>query len=151
VTTSPSRALAAADASAIPGVRGVPSWGAILIAVVFTAVGVVINVNADLPDGQTTGWPLRILFVLGVALAALAVRRGSVFTAMVQPPLVLAVALMVGGMLAEKGLVFSGVDVVKSFPLMIVGTAVGLVIGLVRLVAQPVSRRSPADVTSAHA
>jgi len=48
-------------------------------------------------DGFTTGllaWGLRIGFYLGVVLAALFVRRGSIFTAMVQPPLVLVIGIV---------------------------------------------------------
>lgn len=155
MTSTPSRAVAPADASAVPSVRGLRSWGAVLVAVAFTAVGAVIGVN-NLADGQSlaTSWPLRILFVVGVVLAALAVRRGAIFTAMVQPPLVLAVAIVVGGTLnSSKGLLFSGVDVVKSFPLMVVGTAAAILIGGIRMVAQPLRRSAAAarPQASAHA
>src|SRR6478672_4444853 len=153
MTSTPGRALASADASALPTVRGLPSWGAVLVAVVFTAVGVVIDLNST--SAQSVGWPLRILFVAGVVLAALAVRRGAIFTAMVQPPLVLAAAIVVGGLLdgSGGGLLNTGLDVVRAFPLMVVGTAAGIVIGVIRLVAQPLRRRSAATEpqASAHA
>jgi len=155
VTSAPSRAIAPADASAVPSVRGLRSWGAVLVAVVLTLAGVIINVNSDLPDGQSTGWPLRILFVGGVVLAALLVRRGSIFTAMVQPPLVLAGCLVLGDYLGphSDGLLSSGVDLVRSFPLMVVGTAAAIVVGVIRLVAQPLRRRTSSDrpQSSAHA
>jgi len=153
VTSTPNRAILPADASAVPSMRGLPSWGAILVAVVFTAVGVVIDLNSG--SEQAVGWPLRILFVAGVVLAALAVRRGAIFTAMVQPPLILAGALLFGGLLEGSGggLLNTGLDVVRAFPLMVVGTAAAVVIGVIRLVAQPLRRRSGTTTsqTSAHA
>jgi hypothetical protein len=142
-----------ADASAVPTVRGLHSWGAVLVAVVFTGIGVVVELNGT--SAQSVGWPLRILFVAGVVLAALAVRRGAIFTAMVQPPLVLAAAIVVGGLLdgSGGGLLNTGLDVVRAFPLMVVGTAAAVVIGVIRMVAQPLHRRSAAGTaqTSAHA
>ncbi len=153
MTSSPTSTLAPADASAIPGIRGLHSWGAVLVAVVFTAVGVVLNLNTDLAAGQATGWGLKILFVAGVVLAALAVRRGAIFTAMVQPPLVFAAGMIIGGLLHGSGLVNTGIDLVKAFPLMLVGTAAAIIIGLIRLVAQPLRghSRSGRPQASAHA
>ncbi len=122
------------------------------MAVVFTTVGVVIDLNST--SEESAGWPLRILFVAGVVLAALAVRRGAIFTAMVQPPLVLAAAIVIGGLLnGSGGLLNTGLDVVRAFPLMLVGTAAAVVIGVIRLVAQPLRRRSSAGTpqSSAHA
>ena len=87
VTTTSAPRLAIADASVVTSFRGWPSWAVILLAVVLTLVGTAI-------DGFTTGvlaWGLRIGFYIGVIGAALIVRRGSIFTAMVQPPLVLVV------------------------------------------------------------
>lgn len=129
------------------------SWGAVLVAVVFTGVGVLLNLNADLAEGQATGWGLDILFVAGVVLAAVAVRRGAIFTAMVQPPLVFAAGMIIGGLVHGNGLVTTGIDVVKSFPLMLIGTAAAVIIGLIRLVAQPLRghRRSEQPQASAHA
>ncbi len=151
MTSSSSRAILPADASAIPTVRGLHSWGAVLVAVVFTGIGVVIDLNSS--SEQSVGWPLRILFVAGVVLAALAVRRGAIFTAMVQPPLVLAAAIVVGGLLdgSGGGLLNTGLDVVRAFPLMVVGTAAAVVIGVIRLVAQPLRRRSGAGTSQASA
>lgn len=130
-----------------------PAWAAVLIAVVLTGIGVVLNLNGENPGGEAIGWALRIAFVGGVVIAVLAVRRRAVFTGMVQPPLVLAAALLIGGLVSSKGLVLSGVDVVKSFPLMVVGTAAAVVIGLIRLVAQPLRRRdsTAANQERAHA
>ena len=71
--------------------------------------------------------------------AALLVRRGSIFTAMVQPPLVLVVGLVVGGMLFTDagGLYGTALRLIATFPTMAMGTAAAILIGLIRIVAQP--------------
>ena len=79
-------------------------------------------------DGLTTGvlaWGLRLGFYLGVVLAALLVRRASIFTAMVQPPLVLVVGIVVGGMLFADtgGLYGTALKIIGTFPTMAIGTA----------------------------
>ena len=129
------------DTSVLPGVRGLPSWAVIVLAVVLTLAGAAI-------DGVTTGvlsWGLRIGFYLGVVLAALLVRRGSVFTAMVQPPLVLVVGVVIGGVLftGSGGLSATGLRLIGAFPTMAMGTAAAVLIGLIRILAQPMrgSRR----------
>jgi hypothetical protein len=93
-------------------------------------------------DGLTTGllaWGLRIGFYLGVVSAALLVRRGSIFTAMVQPPLVLVFGIVVGGMLFTQagGLYGTALKIIGTFPTMAIGTAVAVLIGLIRILAQP--------------
>ena len=128
--------LAPADASVLPSVRGLPSWAVILIALALTLGGTAV-------DGATTGtlaWGLRIGFYLGVILAALLVRRGSIFTAMVQPPLVLVFGLVVGGMLFtnSSGLYSTALKIIGTFPTMAIGTAAAVLIGLIRIVAQPI-------------
>lgn len=137
--TTPSYSIAPADASVITTVRGLPSWGAVLVGVGFTVGGVVLS---RIVSGSI-GWIFTTTFVLGVVLAVLAVRRGSIFTAMVQPPLLLAPAVLIGNWLGNsQGLVYNGFEMVKAFPLMAISTAVVLVLGLVRIIAQPI-RRAP--------
>ena len=120
-------------------VRGVPAWGAILIAVVLSALGAVAD---GLGNGQL-GWGFGIGFVLGIALAALAVRRGSVFTAMVQAPLVMVVVTVIAQrLMVSERITFLLIKVVNAFPTMAVGTAVGLLLGLARLLAQPLRARA---------
>jgi hypothetical protein len=121
----------------------------VLVGVAFTAGGVAL----DLAISGGLGWIFRVCYVAGVVLAVLAVRRGSIFTAMVQPPLILAPAVLIGSWLGNgQGLVYNGFDVVKAFPLMAISTAVVVVLGLVRIIAQPIRRsakratRQPAGV-----
>ncbi len=135
MTTNAATRSPIADSSVLPGVRGLPSWAVIVLAVVLTLGGAAI-------DGLTTGslsWGLRIGFYLGVVLAALLVRRGSIFTAMVQPPLVLVVGVVLGGMLftGSGGLYSTGLKLIGSFPTMALGTAAAVLIGLIRILAQP--------------
>jgi hypothetical protein len=140
--TTPSNSFApadAADASVITTVRGLPSWGAVLVGVVFTIGGIVLSRVVS----GSIGWIFSALFIAGVVLAVLAVRRGSIFTAMVQPPLLLAPAVLIGNWLSNsQGLVYNGFEMVKAFPLMAISTAIVLVLGLIRIIAQPI-RRAP--------
>lgn len=132
------RALNPADASVLLSVRGVPSWGAVLIGLVFGIVGMI----AGHSDGEyTVGWLFGLIFTAGIVLATLAVRRGSLFTAMVQAPILL--TLLVFGtfrFLAASKLWESALEIVASFPIMAVATGSALLLGLVRIIAQPVRR-----------
>lgn len=86
----------------------------------------------------TVGWIFGAIFTLGIVLATLAVRRGNLFTAMVQAPIVL--TLLVFGtfrLFGGQGTIFSASKVVTSFPIMAVATGVALVLALVRIIAQP--------------
>ncbi|MGJ0120463.1 DUF6542 domain-containing protein [Williamsia sp. MIQD14] len=108
--------------SVLPTVRGVPWWGAVLIAVVPTVAGAIID--ASNTDGLSTTY--RILYFVGCVAAVLAVRRRSLFTAISQPPLIaFGVALVTLYLLkADSG---SGLrqlilnvmlPIAKTFPLM---------------------------------
>jgi len=135
VTTNAAARPRLADASVVSSVRGWPSWAVIVLALGCTLAGAAI-------DGLTVGvlsWGLRIGFYLGVLGAALLVRRASIFTAMVQPPLVLVVGLVVGGMLFinSGGLYATALRLIATFPTMALGTAAAVLIGLSRIVAQP--------------
>ena len=136
--SSPQRRVRPADSSVLLAVRGVPSWGAILIALVFGIVGLFAGHSGGT---YTVGWTFGIVFVVGIVLAVLAVRRGSIFTAMVQAPIVLTV-LEFGAfkLLASQGTVFTATKIVASFPVMAVATGAALLLGLVRIIAQPLGR-----------
>ncbi|MET0966032.1 MAG: DUF6542 domain-containing protein [Nakamurella sp.] len=149
MTTRTATRIATADASVLSTVRGWPSWAVILLALVLTLGGTAV-------DGVTTGvlaWGLRIGFYLGVILAALVVRRGSIFTAMVQPPLVVIFGLVVGGMLFTNagGLYGTALRIIGTFPTMAIGTAAAVLIGLIRILAQPLRSGRGATRPPAHA
>ncbi len=146
MTTKSATRLSTADASVLTSVRGWPSWAAVLLAAGLTLAGTAV-------DGLTTGalsWGLRIGFYLGVLLAALAVRRGSIFTAMVQPPLVLVFGIVIGGWLFTQagGMYGTALKIIGSFPTMAIGTALAVIVGLIRILAQP-ERSSRSHAASA--
>jgi hypothetical protein len=132
-----------ADASVLLAVRGVPSWGAVIIAAVLGVIGIVIDKAAS---AAAIGWGFGICLTLGVALAVLAVRRGSIFTGMVQAPILMAILVFFAfKVLADEGTIFSATKIVTNFPTMAVATGVGLLLGLVRIIAQPVRPRRPSS------
>ena len=129
-----------ANASALRSIAGIPSWGAVLVALVLTALGATVD---GLVSG-TPSWGFRVGFVAGVALAALLVRRASIFTALVQPPLVMVVVIFIAlRLMASERMTITLIKVVNTFPTMVVGTAVAVVLCVVRLFAQPLRRPAP--------
>lgn len=142
MTTNSATHLSLADSSVLTSVRGWPSWAVVLLAVALTFAGTAV-------DGLTTGalsWGLRIGFYLGVVAAAVLVRRRSIFTAMVQPPLILVFGIVVGGSLFTNagGMYGTALKIIGSFPTMAIGTALAVIIGLIRIVAQPLRTRDHA-------
>jgi len=131
-----------ADASAVPTITGLRSWGAVLVAVLLTALGAAIDgsVNAQL------SWGFRIGFVLGVALAALLVRRASIFTAMVQAPLVMVVVIVVAlRLMSSESMKITAIKIITAFPTMLTGSVVALLLCVVRILAQPMRRPKQAS------
>lgn len=135
VTYPPRRTLQPADSSVLLTVRGLPSWGAILVALVVGGLGMV----AGHSGGQyTVGWIFGGIFTIGIVLATLAVRRGSLFTAMVQAPIILTfLVFCTFRFFGGQGTIFSASKIVTSFPVMAVATGVALLLALVRIIAQP--------------
>jgi hypothetical protein len=135
------------DASAVSTIRGIPSWAAILVAVGLTAFGAAI-------DGIVTGtlsWGFRLGFVAGVGLAALLVRRGSIFTALVQPPLVMVVVSFISlRLMASERTTISLIKVVNAFPTMVIGTALAVVLCVIRIFAQPLRKSKQSEPQRAH-
>ncbi|MEO7124513.1 MAG: DUF6542 domain-containing protein [Nakamurella sp.] len=135
MTYPPRRSLQPVDSSVLLTVRGVPSWGAVLIALVIGAVGMVVGHSG----GQyTIGWIFGTIFTFGIVLATLAVRRRNLFTAMVQAPILLTLLVFVTfRLVGGQGTIFSATKVVSSFPIMAVATGAALLLALVRIIAQP--------------
>lgn len=135
----------------MPTLPGVPWWAVVAIAFVLTVIGAIIA-GKDFGNGVPSS--LWIFFLAGVIIAVLAARRRSVFTGMVQPPLIAAIVVFLGGKIFGGLAAFdAGFNVVKIFPMMAVGTGIAVVIGLLRMAAQPLRamapRRKPADQLSA--
>jgi hypothetical protein len=113
----------------------VPWWTALLIAVTGTAIGYGIDAGHKELTHVFAG-----LYIAGCVVAVLAVRQSGVFTAVIQPPLILFCAVPGAYFLFHGGkvgnvkdlLINCGYPLIERFPLML-GTAGGvLLIGLVR-------------------
>lgn len=129
--------------------RGLPWWGAVLLALLLAIVGAVIDKGRLVDDTSLTGFGLyHALFLAGCVLAVLGVRRRNLFGPMVQPPLIFAATFvpvqLMGreptGAAAETGtkkLVFEvALPLASSFPWMAGATAATIVLGVIRLFLQ---------------
>jgi hypothetical protein len=128
---------ATSNRSIFPKISGVPWWAAILIAMTATGMGLAF-------DSGSGGKELTIVFaasyVVGCLAAVLAVRQSGVFTAVIQPPLLLFCAvpgaywLFHGAKVAgvKDILINCGYPLIERFPLMAFTSAGVLLIGLVR-------------------
>ncbi|ORA10606.1 DUF6542 domain-containing protein [Mycobacterium asiaticum] len=121
--------------SIVPNIPGVPWWAAVLIAVGATAVGYAIDAGQKELTHVFAGF-----YIAGCVVAVLAVRQAAVFTAVIQPPLILfcsvpgAYWLFHGGKVDKfKDLLINcGYPLIERFPLML-GTAGGvLLLGMIR-------------------
>jgi hypothetical protein len=118
--------------------RGLPWWGAVLLAFGLALVGAI----ADMQLQNSLGWVFRICYFLGAVAAISAVQRRSLFGPMVQPPLVLAitvplVVLLISGLPANSDTLAKalavGTPLINGFPTMAVTTGFTLAIGILRL------------------
>lgn len=121
--------------SIVPNIPGVPWWAAVLIATTATALGYVFDAGHKELTHVFAGF-----YIAGCLAAVLAVRQSGVFTAVIQPPLILFFAVPGAYWLFHGGkvnklkdlLINCGYPLIERFPLML-GTAGGvLLIGLVR-------------------
>ncbi|WP_149360951.1 DUF6542 domain-containing protein [Lolliginicoccus suaedae] len=123
--------------SLLPHRSGVPWWGAIAIAVGLTIVGIAL----DAVRGDELTLVFSIFYFLGCVAAVVLVQQRALFTAMVQPPLILFVAVPLayqvivpetaGGLRTR---IFDLViPLVSRFPLMLLVAAAVVVIGGIRL------------------
>ena len=129
--------MAADNRSAHPNIPGVPWWGAVLIAVGASAAGFAVDAGSG--NGELTA-VFATLFVLGCLAAVLAVRRNGLFTAVIQPPLILFVMVPGAYFLMHHDsieglkdiLINCGYPLIERFPLMFFTSAAVLLIGLAR-------------------
>ena len=135
-----------------------PWWGAVLVAVVTTAVGITLD-SGDKELGGVFG----SLYALGCVLAVLAVRHSGIFTAIIQPPMILFVTVP-GAYFLFHGAKFTDLKdtlincaypLVERFPLMLFTAAGVLLIGMTRWyfasVVKPHPSESAADSDSSAA
>ncbi|QZH67763.1 DUF6542 domain-containing protein [Mycolicibacterium farcinogenes] len=146
-------AVPADHRSVHPRFAGVPWWGAVLVAVTATAIGFAFDAGSG--DRELSA-VFAVCYSLGCILAVLAVQQAGLFTAVIQPPLILFVAvpgsyfLFHGGQLGGlKDLAINcGYPLIERFPLMLFLSAAVLLIGLGRWYVGLTTRRG-ADQTAA--
>jgi Domain of unknown function (DUF6542) len=145
--------VAADHRSIIPNIPGVPWWAAVVVAVTGAAAGFAF----DAGSGKELTTVFAGLYVVGCVAAVLAVRQSGVFTAVIQPPLILFCAVP-GAYWLFHGAKFTGLKdllincgypLVERFPLMLFTSAGVLVIGAIRWLQAIVTR--PATTTAAEA
>lgn len=142
--------------SALPRIPGIPWWGAIVLSATFTAIGFAYDAGSGTGELSTV---FAVCYVAGCLLAVLAVRRSGVFTAVIQPPLLLFAAVPTAYYLfnsAEIGgikdlLINCGYPLIERFPLMFFTSAVVLIVGLVRWYLSLSARRAAATHDEADA
>ncbi len=133
------------ERSLLASVLGIPPVAAVGLAFGFTALGVFV----DLQRIGTVGAVFQALYVTGCLLAVTWVRRRNLFSPLVQPPLLLAVAVPAIALLGDgstagapgQTLLVVAAPLVNSFPTMAATTGVVLALGVFRLVVQ----REPRD------
>ena len=146
--------MAAEHRSMIPSVPGVPSWGAVLIAVTFTAVGFAFDAGSG---GKELTLAFAGAYAVGCIAAVVVVRQTSIFTAVIQPPLLLFVSVPGAYFLFHSGamdgvkdvLINCGYPLIERFPLMFFTSAIVLLVGLVRWYMGMSRRRSAPAETAA--
>jgi Domain of unknown function (DUF6542) len=129
--------VAAENRSAHPNLPGVPWWAAVLIAVTGTTIGFAIEAGSG---NKELGGVFSATYALGCVVAVLAVRQSGIFTAVIQPPLILFVAVP-GAYFLFHGAQFTGIKdtlincgypLIERFPLMLFTSAGVLLIGMAR-------------------
>lgn len=114
-----------------------PQWAAVVIAVSATLAGFAIEAGTGHSD---LGFIFAAFYALGCIAAVLAVRHSGIFTAVIQPPLLLFVAVPFAYFLFHGSsfnglkdiLITCGYPLIERFPLMLFTSAAVLVIGLGR-------------------
>ena len=128
--------MAADHRSIVPGIPGVPWWAAVVVAVTGCAVGFAF----DAGSGKELTGVFSALYVAGCVAAVLAVRQSGIFTAVIQPPLILFCAVP-GAYFLFHGAKFTGIKdlvincgypLIERFPLMLFTSAGVLLMGLIR-------------------
>jgi Domain of unknown function (DUF6542) len=129
--------VAADHRSAHPSIPGVPWWGAVLLAVTATAVGFAYDAGSG---AKELSMVFGASYVVGCIFAVLAVRQSGIFTAVIQPPLILFVAVPTAYFLFHGGqitgvkdtLINFGYPLIERFPVMFFTSAGALLIGMGR-------------------
>ncbi|HET9876569.1 MAG TPA: DUF6542 domain-containing protein [Mycobacterium sp.] len=130
-------AVAADHRSIHPGLPGLPWWAAVVVALTTTVVGFAFDAESN---GKELTNVFAAMYVLGCVAAVLVVRQSGVFTAVIQPPLILFGAVP-GAYWLFRGATFTGIKdilincgypLIERFPLMLFTSAGVLLIGMGR-------------------
>lgn len=137
-----------AERSAFGTTRGVPLWGALLLAILPTAFGSALDQMLAKQSGILT----TVCFVVACLLAVAMVQRRSVFGPMVQTPLVVSIVLPLVALLTDSskgggsGKVFTiAKPLINNFPMTAITAVLALGIGLLRMYYLQPARDEPAD------
>lgn len=118
--------------------RGLPWWGAVLLAFGLALLGAAMNLQME----DSLGILFQGCYFVGAVAAVAAVRRRNLFGPMVQPPLVLGITVptvvLLGSGLPENSDTLAkalaiGTPLINGFPTMAITTGVTLAIGIFRL------------------
>ncbi|WP_176460386.1 MULTISPECIES: DUF6542 domain-containing protein [unclassified Rhodococcus (in: high G+C Gram-positive bacteria)] len=126
---------------------GVPAWGAVAIAAGLTFLGFLI----DAARGTELTGAFAFMYVLGCIAGVLLVRFRGLFTAMVQAPLILFVAVPLSyqyftdnaGTSLKDIILNVAIPLVNRFPLMLLGTLVAVGLGVLRIVLKRQNTHAP--------
>lgn len=132
---------------------GVPAWGAVAIAAGLAFLGVLI----DAARGNELTGAFAFLYVVGCVAAVLLVRYRGLFTAMVQAPLILFVAVPLAyqyftdnaGTSLKDIILNVAIPLVNRFPLMMLGTVLAVGLGALRIFLKRQNTHAPAVRRSA--
>jgi hypothetical protein len=149
-------AAATSDRSIYPKISGVPWWAAIVIAVTATGIGFAFDAGSGTKELTMV---FAASYVAGCVAAVLTVRQSGVFTAVIQPPLLLFCAvpgaywLFHGAKISgvKEILINCGYPLIERFPLMVCTSAGVLVIGVIRWYLGTLDRGRPTASTEAEA
>jgi len=134
------RRVPLADRSVVATKPGIPWWGAVLGAFAMTGIGIAV----DLTLGDTLTKIFLVFYAVGCIAAVLAVAHRGIFAAMVQPPLILALAVPLvvralgttsGGGVRDE-VITMALPLVNGFPTMALTTLATFALGLARIVIQ---------------
>lgn len=117
-----------------PNIPGVPWWGATLIAITATTIGFAFDAGSGSRELSSV---FAATYVVGCLAAVLAVRQAGLFTAVIQPPLILFLTVPGSYFLFHKAQITSvkdmlincGYPLIERFPLMFFTSAAVLLIG----------------------
>ncbi|HET9253748.1 MAG TPA: DUF6542 domain-containing protein [Pseudonocardiaceae bacterium] len=140
-TRSPIEHVPWDDYALLPDRPGVPWWAAVSCTLGLAMTGVF----ADLERLNRLGVVFQVCYFLGCLLAVVVVQRKGLFAPMIQPPLILALAVpcvvLVSGTMPSGGGVIAtvlavGTPLINSFPTMAITTGFTLLVGILRLAIQ---------------